>query len=279
MMKKDIIILASLATIFIQGMETILSREKPKKTCSFIYYGTKINKSRNNRFDFSCEVGDIQYSKKNIIYKSAKKHSHDNYTIHIDKEYRYNIDFNEKVIKKKMHCPVLSIVEPMIASSYYCWGYECQINDFSYQYKVQFTSPNTSCILYISGKDAINKASDHLAVCYENVLKKGLYKLADTTEKNIALPALSTNIGFPRNKAAPIAIDTVFNFIKNNFKAYSSITFFVKKRSDFTSYKKLIIKHGELLRKIYLFYYIHRDKDSILSLLPMDIRDYIVQLI
>jgi len=72
-------------------------------------------------------------------------------------------------------------------------------------------------------------------------LNEALKIVADKQQKrSIALDALSTQTGFPREKAAPIAIKAVLDFIQENPDAYDVIQLFVKKRSEFDLYKKLL---------------------------------------
>lgn len=94
------------------------------------------------------------------------------------------------------------------------------------------------------GNEAITKAGKDLTFCYNNVLDKArkLFTTQKTENnpeksiKSIALPTLSTSLGFPRKDAAPIAVAAVLNFIKNNPTAYDEIHLVVQKRSEFALY-------------------------------------------
>ena len=62
---------------------------------------------------------------------------------------------------------------------------------------------------------------------------------------SIALPALSTDVGFPREQAAPFAVAAILQFIKDFPNAYDRIELFVKKRSEFELYKNILMQYAE----------------------------------
>jgi hypothetical protein len=100
----------------------------------------------------------------------------------------------------------------------------------------------------------IEAASDDLKYCYQQALDAGL-RLQEATDKkeiSIAFAALGTDVGFPRDKAAPIAITTILEFIKNNFDAYNVIELFVKKNSEFVLYKELLQKYMAENKEYYM---------------------------
>ena len=133
------------------------------------------------------------------------------------------------------------------------------------------------CLTFINDQ-ATEEASKDLTFCYKEALNKGL-SVYNTKEKNISFSTLSADVGFPRDIAARIAITTVFKFIENNPNRYCSINFFVKKRSDFALYKYLLLQRTKWFHTIYLFYWMHKDKDNqnnVLAWLPKELRDYII---
>ena len=122
----------------------------------------------------------------------------------------------------------------------------------------------------------MQEAKKDLTVCYERILGIGLHC------KTIAIPALSVDVGFPRQEAAYVALETIIKSLhgyKNKLiKSYDLIHLFVKKRSEFELYKKLL---GEpcLLRfryKIFLLSYINKYSEQFLLQLPQEIIQYIL---
>jgi len=93
------------------------------------------------------------------------------------------------------------------------------------------------------GNAAIEEAGKDLAACYQEALDIVLKKLLeDKKEKNIAFSTLGADVGFPREKAAPIAVKAIVEFIQHNSGAYDVVELFVKKRFEFALYKELLEK-------------------------------------
>lgn len=96
-----------------------------------------------------------------------------------------------------------------------------------------------------SGTHAIQEASKDLAQCCEKVLnhfcKQEHQPLEE--ERTIAIPTLSTDIGFPPMLAAQIAIMEIMDFIMNKPYAYSLIHLFVKTDYEFDLYESLLKTH------------------------------------
>lgn len=122
-----------------------------------------------------------------------------------------------------------NIIENFIHYNFVHYNNEQDINKQTYQKKYE-------------DNEALTKASEKLTICYKNALSLGLIKLYNIDKRSIALDALSTKVGFPREKAAPIAIDAIIDFINNFPDAYNRIELFIKKRSEFETYKKLLQK-------------------------------------
>jgi len=80
------------------------------------------------------------------------------------------------------------------------------------------------------------KESDLLANCYENSLKLAL----DNHIKTIAFPNISTGVyGFPKDKAAKIAVKTVSDFLKQN-NSIEKVYFVCFDNENYTIYKNIL---------------------------------------
>ena len=143
-------------------------------------------------------------------------------------------DRSEKdLYKKYLKSIAIEVIEPLLFTSQYSGEY------YYYAEKKVLDHKNWFYGIKQFGVEAIEDASHDLALCYERVLTTGLL-LDKEKKKSIALPTLGTAVDFPREKAAPIAVKTILNFVKNNPKAYSRIELFVKKRSDLVLYRTLL---------------------------------------
>ena len=186
---------------------------------------------------------------------------------------------------------ILEIDEPYISNSTPPENYgvctndssECKIftipsrliNNFVYEahggYSIEHNRfVGSYCKEIYEGAIAIEKAAKDLALCYTKALTIGS-TLQYSDEKSIALPTLSADVGFPREKAAPIAVTTALEYVKNNPEKYKSINFFVKKQSDFALYKKLLMQECNLLEKICLLFCANKAHEHFLSHIPLDV--------
>ncbi len=76
---------------------------------------------------------------------------------------------------------------------------------------------------------------ENLASCYKNSLKLAV----ENNIKSIAFPSISTGVyGFPIEKAAPIALREVKNFLEKN-KAIEQVIFVLFSETDFQIYQNL----------------------------------------
>lgn len=153
----------------------------------------------------------------------------------------------------------------------------------TFVYSCHRTVPNRQDMFYdlgVKAEQAIQEASKDLSLCYTNALTEGLkyFHFSPKKSKNIAFPTLSADVGFPRGEAAPIAIDAVFNFLQDNSNQYESINLFVKKRSDFALYKKLLLQYYKPIKVICLLYWMHKDLVEPVSTVPHDVINYITWL-
>lgn len=124
---------------------------------------------------------------------------------------------------------------------------------------------------------AISEASKDLIRCYEETLTLGLP--IDGTQKSIAIPTLSADVGFPRVLAATLALTVITDFIRNNpnkpdRNAYNRMELLVKKNSEFTAYVEFLKNYW---RKPTILILAHKDSDHFLFGIPRDIIDRILQ--
>ncbi|MGC9374321.1 MAG: O-acetyl-ADP-ribose deacetylase [Bacteroidales bacterium] len=82
-----------------------------------------------------------------------------------------------------------------------------------------------------------NNESELLANCYKNSLKLAL----ENNIKTIAFPNISTGVyGFPKDKAAEIAIKTVTGFLNQNNNRIEKVYFVCFDNENYNLYKKLL---------------------------------------
>jgi hypothetical protein len=168
----------------------------------------------------------------------------------IYKPYPYTPQDEKKQLWEGIHPRVNSsveiIMEPCINKTeedftYYAYRNKREKDTLYNKFKT--ISPQT-----FTGDKALQEAKKDLKHCYREILKTFAngYRHPNTKYGSIAIQALSIDVGFPRDKAAPIAIASVLDFIQKNPKAYDVIYLVVKKRSDFELYKKLLLKHKRI---------------------------------
>lgn len=293
-MKKNLLIIPSLCTILAHAMET--------NSFSIMHYGTIINLTKQslstvvNNVDLvivgKYEQQLLQFSPPDFSYTPGKMYYADNTIYTKNKEYDSDSDDdtykpfteeNRTLLRKGSEQKITSniviqIVEPRI--SQINWYRDPRTNQPTPSPHYAVTRPDKndpfwSNNLTFDGVQAIIAASKDLALCYITALTDGLYQLSDKKDKSIALATLSADVGFPREKAAPIAVREVLTFVRNNPQAYARIELFVKKRSEFTLYKKLLNAYWERICPLYCA---HKDQDNLLSNVPRDIIDYVTWL-
>ena len=206
----------------------------------------------------------------------------------------HNNIYKNKDNKKRIHnAAFIKVVEPSLYTLTF-------INNKKRKKTFTYTVERQMAIAYFEAKQAIAEASKDLAGCYKGALDFGIQNyesllsnaINDSAEfdtilkkpKSIALSSLSTNVGFPSDKAGIIAVKKVIKFIKTkqrkNELSYDEIYLAVNDTAQFNLYKKLLLKRTGLLHKIYLFnlgYMI--DKESILIALPKELILYILSFI
>ena len=299
-MKKNILIIACLCTALVHAMETCSLREITKNSLSMLSHGTKINLIKGSIFDPSSpmditvvgvnqqnmlkkrsfqpkKVGKIYTFTCSIIFEKNKDDdsasdddTYKPYPISVDQlktgYFEQNLKFgHHKIIKST----ILNIAEPCINQ---LWELNTEgelIKNFEYCANRPISNEKNRVIHF--GDEAIQEASNDLVICYEKILAKGLEVFPCCKSKSIAIPTLSADTGFPRELAAPIAVKTVLEWVKNNSQTcdllghkprrYDTINFVVKKRSDFALYKKLLIQRCIFPKNICLLYCAHNDNE------------------
>jgi hypothetical protein len=275
-MRINISVLLVLSTLFACGMEK-------EKHWNITLYGTKINLTQGNMLATYADgknkvdlivvgyhqqetvgcgsicgypVGECRQGK-NI--KFIKDNSCGNVS-HFSQRGDYNI--------------CLKVTEPFIEFEYFLLEkIKC-----SYNQVVQWDNENYDTVY--EDEQAIEEASKDLALCYKNVLNDGLKRLGKREEKSIAIPTLGVEVGcFPREKAALIAVQSIFEFIRNNSDVYNCMELFVQEQCEFELYKLLFKQYQNMVKNSVLFLCAHKDDKHFLSLIPRDVIGYIVRLL
>jgi hypothetical protein len=219
----------------------------------YIYGKTKINVTKGSHYNLDGKVGLIvienneqqllreRYADNWLVgevailrcrplyrhYNSVGSNSDD------DDHSCYN-NVSKDVYRRRLKSSGIAVVEPLIFKSQYSGEY------YYYAEKIGKGRNGYPSGRKYFGDEAIDQASNDLALCYYNVLSAGLQGLSGKKEKSIALSALGTAVDFPREKAALVAVPAIINFIKNNPNAYDCIELLVKKRSELDLYHLLL---------------------------------------
>jgi hypothetical protein len=141
---------------------------------------------------------------------------------------------HEKAHDQDVTSEILLIVEPRII----LYPYEIEVHP-------GYVPQREHTMYRFYADEAIKEACKDLGMCFQVSLRKGLEILRDKPNKNISFNALGTDVGIPREKAAPATFDAIIEFIQNNPNAYTAINLFVKKRSDFEKYRKLMKEYND----------------------------------
>ncbi len=189
----------------------------------------------------SAMVGELYGVELNTVYIKNK----DSDSASDDDTYKpFPVDISGK-LWKKVHSKLLknttltAVVEPSIQWSFFR---RSQVKEKEYGYFVERQDPQNENSFFQEkhyGNEAIAVAKKDLAHCYNDVLTV-CQITGVATNNSIGLPALGTDVGFPREEAAVVAVATILEYIKNNPDAYALIHVFVKKRSEFALYTKLL---------------------------------------
>lgn len=199
-----------------------------------LVFGKNEQQLRREKLTDNWLVGQAEIVCNKILYKQGKDFVgsdseddtyHSCYDNLIEKSQK-----NNRV--KFLQSMCIAVTEPLIFMSQYSGAY------YYYAEKKYKEGSGHSFGIKYFGDEAIEQASNDLALCYNNILSVGLEKIYNKKGISIAIPALATAVDFPREKAVLAAIPAILKFVKNNPDAYDSIELFVKKRSEFALYKK-----------------------------------------
>jgi O-acetyl-ADP-ribose deacetylase len=97
-------------------------------------------------------------------------------------------------------------------------------------------------VLHASGpiyRDGNSGEAEALALCYRECLR-----LADEREcRTVSFPSISTGVyGYPKERAAPIAIGAVLDFLSNEARSVEEVIFVLYGAEDFREYAALLDK-------------------------------------
>lgn len=277
-MKKNMLLVASVFTACVQGMET--------NFWTITFGGTKINLNKGFISDAGdkvdaivaginqqlsshyCNVGKL-FEQCHFVYKESRDtddaSDDDSY-----QPYLGNLTDKRRCLKG-VDCRVFLMAEPCIRQRNKIFVYSLERPDPEEQ--------NTFDCLCFGGNEAIEEATKDLAFCYREAFDGVLKKLTDKVGKSIAFATLSAGVGFPREKAVPIAVKTLLECIQNNPGAYDRIELFVNKRFEFAWYKLLLMEDCGLIERICLLYCANKDPEHLISMWPREIIYYIAKLV
>lgn len=294
-MKKSMILTTSLLTFFTHTMEN-------DNHFVIVLYGTTITLSKKSLCDVANTVNLLIIGKHeqqllshhtfNKFYRPGNMHyrgdilykSKDDESASDDETYKPFQEENrsalwKNVTQEQTSSTIIEVAEPCILEDgWYRDRLTGKLRPI-FSYNVERPNKiNTVSRWNFTGNNAILEASKDLALCYEEALTLGL--TIGLAHNNIALATLSADVGFPREKAAPIALTVMTNFIRCNpniphCNAYDRIELFVKKRSEFAAYKTFLINYW---KNPCILYCAHKDKNHFLFDIPREIIDYILQL-
>jgi len=219
---------------------------------------------------YSFNVGRIQYSNKRIVHEKNIDEDNNNYGVYClpNQDTLCTHDPLDIILINHLFCRQFIVTEPVILSFE---SYNDHKIDISYFVEI-IDDDDIPKTYDRYGHAVLPLAGKHLYACYEYVLAEALENLGNKKEKSIALSTLSADVGFPRDIAAFIAVKAVLGFIQDNPAQYTHIDFCVSRESDFNYYKELLSQ----LKKIYfLFCAFYYDHETLFSLFPRDIIDYI----
>jgi hypothetical protein len=294
MMRINVSMLLALNTLFACGMEK-------EKHWSITFGNTTINLNKENMFDIYVDaekkvdiivIGQYQreqcggirtggnvigscYGVSGVYFKTKKENNNCRvvtWNSHVKPVLWY--------FPKPDNMHILEVSEP-IFYWYNGWHYRrLRLNDQGYcdlDENGRFKED-----LY-QGDQMVVEACKDLSFCYKNALAKGLKLLNGKKYKSIALSALSTEYkdkreSIPQEKAAPVAMQAIFEYIKNNPHAYDRIELFVQKKCAFDLYKELLMQQRGK-ENILLLYCAQDHCDTIFSSLPRDVIHYISRLL
>jgi hypothetical protein len=259
-MKKSMLVIMSVYTMLLQGMET----------CNTKHYSTVLNKTvftittqsihTMKQVDFII-VGDNQQWLLRELYKYGKME--DNhivsrigevlpvpgnklYTAREDKDNTPWVDFNNEnrnndlrraIEEKKVQGGiVLSVVEPCIL--YDRHTQEDELNRYCYTKQIDINSPPYKKY----GMKAFKLAYKDLPTCYKKALHKALGLKQEQSKEpcSIALHVLGASTGLDNYAAFMISLRSILDYIKNKPLVFKEIWLCVKNDHFFNSGKTIL---------------------------------------
>ena len=190
-------------------------------------------KLTNVAVDFNANVGTVPLSS-NLFYskkRTAQENSDDDEE---SQPYQIKKTMNVNEIEyTRLQMNLLSVVEPCVWIKEYNFG---QAGKYFYMVNRAGVEDKDT----YRGSEAINAALGDMEVCYKNVLSLCRAKQETKDRIYIALPFLE--VGIPMEKAAPIVVKSIVDFIRTCPHAYSVIYLLTTKN-------KLYRLCAELLQK------------------------------
>ncbi len=143
----------------------------------------------------------------------------------------------KQAVNYTVSCDLVTVYEPRI-------GYgRMYKNPKNYEY---FTPSNRRRPLL--GDVALQAAGVDLYNCYKNLLQGILDSEEIINKKKVVLQQLSIDLGFPRDKAAPIIFKAIIDFISSH-PEYDELKLFVTQKSELQNYKRLMLEYIEANQK------------------------------
>lgn len=273
-MKKNMFLIASIVTASVCGMETDKSN-----VWTITLGGTKINVHKGDILDTYAD--DTKKAEIVIVVGQYKQEEHGETRIVGIQVGTYG------VFKRICFTPKQDSINYQKARSNH-WNFPSRdgiyflcITEPSFRcYNGKWKYPSSCWAPIFEGDLAMEANCKDLAMCYNIVLDKGIEVLIEKNIKNIALPMLGADFKckgqcIPQDKAAPVAVKSIVEFIKKNRCAYNTIELFVEEDFEFVLYKLLLMRYCGLTEKICLLDCAHKDFGSCFSLLPREVIQYI----
>lgn len=288
-MKKNMFLIASIVTASVCGMEITKSN-----VWTITFGGTKINVHKGDMLDTYADgqkkvdfIAVGHYAQRHkfsfsafepFIGKCWKPKEVFFATSNTDNNYSF-VSYHIKNGKRKALFPeqkdynvCIKVGEPQL------WEYGIH---WCYRPRRQLSNGKSIYQDY-EGSDAIKEGLQDLEVCYAKVLAYIAEQNDKQLAKAVALPTLGvekyTSNVLPKDKAAPIAVKLIIEFIKNNRDAYNCMELFVEEDFEFDLYKELLM-HWRGKENVLLLYCAHKDSENICSWLLLDLIHCIARLI
>lgn len=268
-MKKKMMVLACMSTVLMYGMEnphtlsfvigsTIITLSKCRvhevPAVDLMVVGKvqqRMLKVRPTAYGDSHEVGLMEYDDtKNFNHMVYLKDGdvdsdsdddtykpYDMYKLGEDKLWEHA---HTEYVKSR----VISVLEPRIMFRHYRDKQKGEfVNGAHYFAHRKFLDgDHDDEYVELDGDEAITQALKDLGFGYKQALNGAWENIGDKEHKSVALSALGIDVGIPREKAAPVVVETIVEFVQNNPEKFALIHLFLKRQSDFDRYRDLLEK-------------------------------------